>query len=329
MSLLVQPRLINPPTGDPGLYLDFRFGRRGMLFDLGDTSPLSPRELIRVSHAMVSHAHMDHVAGIERLLRLRLHRPRPLTLLGPSGFVDQMQSRLGGYSWNLLDENSVDFRLTVQAFDGTRIVEAAEFAARDRFVRRDLALPALSPGVVLSEPEFEIRAEALDHGIPSLAFAFRQSRRFNVWRTGLDALELPVGPWIDEAKQALRERRPDNHTVPVGGKGEVSLGLLRAQVFDSTPGQRFAYATDTADTAKNRARIVELARDADQLFIEAPFLDRDRQIAEATYHLTARAAGEIARAAGARRVVPFHYSARYGGDVSEVTEEVSTAFNGA
>jgi ribonuclease Z len=328
MSLLVQPRLINDPCGDPGLYLDFRFGRRAMLFDLGDTAPLSPRELLRVSHVFVSHAHMDHVAGLERLLRLRLHRPRPLSLLGPAGFVEQMQNRLGSYTWNLLDERAVDFRLTVQVFHGNRIAEAAEFRARERFARRDLSPPDLAPGLVLSEPGFEIRAVALDHGIPSLAFAFRQRQRINVWRNALDELGLPVGPWLDTAKQAIRDGLPDRHRVAVPGAGEVALGLLRARVFRTGEGQHFAYVADAADTAANRERIVELARGADQLFIEAAFLDADRPLAEATRHLTARAAGEIARQAGVRCVTPFHHSARYGDDVSALEDEVRQAFGG-
>jgi ribonuclease Z len=327
MSLLVQPRLINVPSGDPGLYLDFQFGRRAMLFDLGDTAPLSARELIRVSHVFISHLHMDHIAGFERLLRLRLHRPRPLTLLGPPGFADQMQNRLGGYSWNLLDDTSVDFRLTVQIFDGNQIVELAEFAARERFVRRDLAVPDLPRGVVCSEAEFEISAAALDHGIPSLAFAFRQRKRFNVWRSALDMLELPVGPWIDKAKQALRDELPDDHMIAVPGKEPVPLGLLRAQVFESKPGQHFAYVADAADTSANRTRIIALARGADQLFIEAPFLHADNDIAQATHHLTAWAAGEIARIAGVQRVTSFHYSARYGDDVEQLAKEVNAAFS--
>lgn len=326
MSLLVQPRLINPPTGDPGLYLDFQFGRRAMLFDLGDTGPLSPRELIRVSHVFVSHAHMDHVAGLERLLRLRLHRPRPLTLLGPPDFVAQMQNRLGAYSWNLLDKTAVDFRLTVHGFDGTRVVETAQFRAQERFARRDMDAPDLPPGVVLTEPEFEIHAAALDHGIPSLAFAFRQRQRLNVWRTALVGLGLPVGPWIDAAKQALREGRPDTTPIAVAGAGEVPLGRLRTQVFRASPGQSFGYVTDAADSPENRARIAALAKGVDLLFIEAPFLQADRTVAEATRHLTARAAGQIARAAGARRVIPFHHSARYGDETRPLAEELRAAF---
>jgi ribonuclease Z len=45
-------------------------------------------------------------------------------------------------------------------------------------------------------------------------------------------------------------------------------------------------------------------------------------------HLTTRAAGEIARAAGVRRIEPFHFSARYGGDEARLVKEVLTAFAG-
>ncbi|MYM54601.1 MBL fold metallo-hydrolase [Thalassovita mangrovi] len=327
MSVLVQPRLINDPTGDPGLYLDFHFGRRAILFDLGDTAPLSARELLRVSHVFVSHAHMDHIAGLDRLLRLRLHRPRPLTLLGPRGFTTQMQNRLGSYTWNLLDQDAVDFRLTVQSFDGETIHESAEFRARDAFRRRDLSPPGLPPGIVLSEPDFEIHATELDHGTPSLAFAFRQAQRFNVRRNLLDGMGLAVGPWIDMAKEALRDGLPDDHAIEVPGAGQVTLAQLR-DAFQPGRGQHFAYVADAADTAQNRARITDLARDADQLFIEAYFLTADRALAEATRHLTAFAAGEIAKAAHARRVTAFHHSARYGGDCAGFAAEVQAGFVG-
>ena len=55
----------------------------------------------------------------------------------------------------------------------------------------------------------------------------------------------------------------------------------------------------------------------------------DRDLARQTHHLTARAAGEIARAARVRQVIPFHHSARYGGDTETLRAEVLAAFRGA
>ena len=325
MTQLVQPRLVNPPEGDPGVYLDFRFGRRAMLFDLGDLAALTPRELLRVSHAFVSHAHMDHVAGFDRLLRLRLHRPRPLTVIGPEGFLKQTENRLGAFTWNLLDARSVDFRLTVQEFDGRRISAAAEFRAREAFRRRDLPPPALEPGLVLSEADFTVEAKALDHKVTSLAFALQERLRVNVWRSALDARGLPVGAWLGTAKTAIRSGAPDAQSIEIPGHGPMPLGELRRNVLKIERGQRVAYVTDAADTAANRDRIVALSREADQLFIEATFLEADRDLATATAHLTARGAGEIARAAAVRRVTGFHHSARYGDQLGLVAAELAAA----
>jgi ribonuclease Z len=357
MSWLVQPRLINGPFDDPGLYLDFRFGRRAILFDLGEVSALSARELLRVSHVFVSHAHMDHMAGFDRLFRTCLHRAGPLTLVGPPGFIDRVDHRIRSFTWNLLGEDSADFRLVAMEFDGLRLSAQAAFHARDAFRRRRAfrrqgafrrwgafrrrdseppcrlkappsAVPDALIGTGWEEDDFRVEATILDHGIPSLAFALQEPLRVNVLRGALERAGFPVGPWLAQAKQAVRRGDPDVRRIEVPGHGGVPLGELKERFIRTGPGQRVAYVTDAAPSVDNRHRIVALARQADQLFIEAVFLHRDRALAEATRHLTARDAGEIAREAGARFFTVFHHSARYLSDPAALTEARDAFRNG-
>lgn len=328
MTWLVQPRLINGPFDDPGLYIDFRFGRRALLFDLGDLGPLSPRELLRVSHAFISHAHMDHFAGFDRLLRICLHRPEPLHLVGPPGFIEQVEHKLRAYTWNLLGEDSVDFRIVVEEFCDDRIERATAFAARDSFRRAEAPPPRFAPGVVLDEEQFRITAVTLDHGTPSLAFALREAMRVNVLRGALGGLGLPVGPWLNAAKRAVRQGAPDAAIIQVSEGVTIKLGDLKRHALRIASGQTVAYVTDAAFYEANVARIVALARGADQLFIETVFLEQDAALAGSKHHLTAAQAGRIGRQAGVRRLAPFHFSARYIERPEALRQEATAAFAG-
>jgi ribonuclease Z len=326
MSWLVQPRLLNDPFSDPGIYLDFRYGRRAILFDLGDVSLLSSRELLRVSHVFVSHMHVDHIAGFDRLFRLCLHRPSPLVLTGPPGFTDQIEHRIRSFTWNLLDENSVDFCLCAMDYDGVRLTKAAEFHARAAFTRRDVQAPNFPEGLAWAEADFRIEAIALDHGIPSLAFALKEVMQVNVWRDVLAEMGLPPGPWLNEAKCAIRRGLSDDHPISVSDRETIRLRELKHRALRVAPGQVVAYVTDASPHAANRARILQLSHKADQLFIEAVFLEKDRHLAEASHHLTAWEAGAIAREAGVRYVTPFHHSARYLSEPDVLRQELFESF---
>jgi ribonuclease Z len=71
-----------------------------------------------------------------------------------------------------------------------------------------------------------------------------------------------------------------------------------------------------------------MARGADVLFIEACFLEKDRERAAEKYHLTAWQAGRLARLAGVKRFVLFHYSPKYRGQEECFEEEAMRAFRG-
>jgi ribonuclease Z len=336
MAALFDAALINDEFGDPGVYVDLRFQKRALLLDLGDLGRLAPRQLLRVSHAFVSHAHMDHFFGFDRLLLICLGRDRRLDLFGPPGFIDRVEHKLAAYTWNLIAANETDFVVGAAEVHDDALAVAAEFHSRDAFRRSAAPVAALAPGVILEEEEFRVRAVALDHRTPSLAFALEQRLRLNVWKDRLQRLGLPVGPWLNELKAAVRRGEPDATPVTIswveaGQRHEraARLGDLKAEVLQAAPGQKLAYVTDTSYSAANAARIIDLGHDADELFIEAPFLDGDAEIAARKCHLTAAQAGALAQRAGVKMVVPFHFSPRYLGRAREIREEVQRAFRGS
>lgn len=329
MSRLVETRPLGGPFDDPGLFVDLRFGRRALVFDLGDLSGLAPRERLRVTDAFVSHAHMDHFRGFDTLLGLGLHRPGTLRLVGPKDFATRVASKIAGYTWNLLDASTPDFAIVVDEFFDGAVQRRTRFAGRRAFARDDIAPPRLAPGLVHDDDDFHIEAVTLDHGIPCLAFALQERMRVNVRRDALDRRGLAVGPWLTAAKRAVRRGDPADATVATDDGRTLRLGDLVGDVLLVGPGQRIAYVVDAAPHAANIAAAATLARGADRLYIEAAFATEDVSLAERRLHLTAALAGRIAREAGVREVIPLHVSPRYLDRPDLVPAQLQAAFRGA
>src|SRR6516164_7172341 len=158
-------------------------------------------------------------------------------------------------------------------------------------------------------------------------FRFRGETARQCLARRVKALGLPVGPWLREAKRAVRQGAPDHSQVCVHDGLVISLGDLRQHALRTARGQKIAYVVDLAYDERNIENVVALARDADQLFIEAPFLDVDANIAAERWHLTARQSGDIAKRARVVRLFPFHFSARYRDRAEELTREAQEAFS--
>lgn len=322
-----RPELVNDPFGDPALFIDLMFEGRALLIDLGDLRALAPRKILRVSDIFVSHCHMDHFMGFDWLLRICLGRERGLRLYGPPGFLDQVAAKLAAYTWNLVHRYENDFSLTVHELTPDGTLRRAHFRVQRAFRREDADPLVSRAGVVLAEPGFCVRAVFLDHGIPCLGYALEEERHVNIWKNRLAERGLPVGPWLKALKAAVLEGAAADTPIATPA-GPRSLAELMDCV-EITPGLKLAYVTDVVYHADNAARIVELARGADWLFIECVFLDELAARAAQKKHLTAAQAGRLARAAGARNVVPFHFSPIYRRREAELRAELFAAYQGS
>nr|WP_317891853.1 hypothetical protein [uncultured Sphingomonas sp.] len=325
MTPLLRPSLVNGRFGDPAVFVEVAHERTALLFDMGDLSALSARDLLRVRAVGVSHMHMDHLIGFDTLLRVNVGRAAEITLVGPAGFSACIGHKLGGYTWDLVDRYDADLVFIVRELAGPDVVVETRFRFSTGFAAEPMAITAIDDDIVLETPQWRLRAATLQHHGPCLGFALEEPCHVNVWRNRVDEAGLPVGAWLKTLKAAVRDGLPDETRIDLPDGRGLPLAQLRSLVSVER-GQKVGYVTDVADSTSNREAIAVLCRDADLLFIEASFAAEDAERAAARAHLTTTAAGEIGRACRARRVEPFHFSPRYEGEEDRLLAEVARAF---
>lgn len=331
--------LVNDVFGDPGVYVDVRWSKRALLFDLGHNDSLGPTRLLRASDIFISHTHLDHFIGFDAVLRVALGRGKSIRLFGPPGLIENVHGKLRGYTWNLVD--GYPLIIDVREFSPQNIRRAI-FRASDGFSPVEqgscplLTETSTSQFIVLSDPMFTVRAVALNHRIPSFAYSLEEQFHINVNKQKLRDAGLPVGSWLREVKQYLWQGRPDDWCFTATLYDEhrreerrFRLGEIKEQFLSISRGQKITYVVDARFDAENEKKIVALARHADILYCESPYLDVDAEKARDRYHLTARQAGLMAREAQVRDLIVFHFSPRYTGQGEMIEREAMEAFQGS
>ena len=258
------------PSAERGLpALLVGHGPDRFLVDCGEGTQ---RQLLRtgigfrgLGHVLLTHAHLDHVAGLAGLVATR-------ALWGLSGAIEIIGSG-----------ETVDFvrrylAVTVGAGNGYRLREVC-------------------PGLVMSGTGWRLDAFAVAHrGTQSLGYRFEEEARRPLLAARLAALGVPDGP----ARRALA----------VGDPVTLADGRLIAPEMVQGPeiaGAKLAVVGDVEEVASLTGQV----RHADALVIEATFLDRDTALARSRGHLTAAAAGWLAREGAVGELLLTHISGRY------------------
>ena len=313
--------LVNGVFGDPLLHLRMQHQKRSLLFDLGESGRLPARVAHQITDVFISHTHFDHIAGFLWLLRSRIEVKASCRVFGPPGLTNNIQGLINGIRWDRIGDLGPRFE----------VVELRDDKLTSHRVQAGYTQPvwldehtALDGNILLKEPDFCVRAVTLDHGTPVLAYAFEPARTINVRKDRLNTLGLSVGPWLAELKRHIAEGNLDA-LIALPNGGSQRAASLAAELVLIAPGKKLVYATDLADTPDNRQRLITLAQAAHTFFCEAVFIDADAQQAANTRHLTARACGEIAKAADVEQLIPFHFSKRYEGEPMQVYDEVRAA----
>ncbi len=322
--------LVNGPFGDPALYVRIAHRGQALLFDCGDLGALTTRELLKVRALFVSHAHIDHLFGFDTLLRTFLYQDLHLEIFGPPGIAARIAGRLYGYTWNLVE--GFPFVLTVREW-GDGAGKVVRFRAANAFRPEPQGDRVCHGGLLLERDDLQVRGVPLEHGnITSMAYALEETLHVAIHKDALERCRYQPGPWLARFKDHLRRGAAEDLVICVPRQDApdltLSLGELRRQIAHTERGMKICYVTDAAPGKENCERIVALAADSHLLVIEAPFAHAELCRAQQRNHLTARLAGELARRAGAARLLVFHHSPRYQDRPDLLRLEAEAAFSG-
>ncbi len=180
---------------------------------------------------------------------------------------------------------------------------------RNRF---PIEIKEIAPGDRIAREEYDIVVFPTDHRADTVGYALVEHTRlgrFNPERAR--ELGVPEGPLWGKLHKGETVELPDGRRV-----GPADL------VGQPRRGRTVVYTGDTRPSLS----VVEAARGADLLIHDSTFGEEERARAVETGHSTAAQVAEVAREAGARRLVLTHISPRYSRDAPELLAEAKAVF---
>lgn len=156
-------------------------------------------------------------------------------------------------------------------------------------------------------PFFEIQSIPVKHSVPGVAYCFKEKDKINVDIEKAGVFGLRQGPLIGKLKE----------------KGKIVLGGKEIKLEDVGYVKKGIKVVFSGDT-KPSANVVKLAEGADLLIHESTF-GQEFEDSFDRAHTRAADAGEIAKKAGAKRLILTHFSRRYQ-DVRPLLDEAKKIF---
>lgn len=170
----------------------------------------------------------------------------------------------------------------------------------------------LKPGDAVRRDGYAIEAFATEHGGGAIGYALREAERKGRFDPeAARAAGVPEGPLWGKLQRGEPVDLPDGKRLSADG----IVGPKR-------PGRLVVITGDTRPCAS----VIDAATGADLLVHEATFGDEEKDRAKETQHSTAKEAAQVALAAGVKRLVLCHVSARYSISADELAKEAKEIF---
>ncbi|MEK7486259.1 MAG: MBL fold metallo-hydrolase [Planctomycetota bacterium] len=329
-------RMLNGRFGDPTLFISLD-SKRSILFDCGDCQRLTRKELASIERVFITHTHMDHLFGFDRLLRVCIDSRETLEIYGPPGLRERLEHKFQGITHNLVVQRSLRIRITelhpnfaISAYYPyqTHFQREQEFQEELPFLSE--ILPEDTIRLKRSETltrkldfkDYQITYTSLLHVVPVLSYKLTllQTEKFD--QTKMAELGVQPGPWIQRVKESKEKDIP----IEIEGK-TYSSKFLYETLFQIAPQDAVGYVTDTLWHPKVERRIKEMMKEVKYFFCDSCYVEADMERAKLYYHLTTKQAGELAKSCKVEKLINFHFSMKYGKNYHQLVQEAQTVFS--
>ncbi|MCE9567217.1 MAG: hypothetical protein K8U57_34885 [Planctomycetes bacterium] len=315
-------QLVNGSTGDPVLYLDYPGGDNALLFDGGENCGLTAAQLGDLEAAFITHHHVDHFIGLDRIIRANMDRDKILHLFGPVNTIRKVYDRITAYEYPFFPFQKIVVKIT-ELLPGK--MRTATLECTKKFPEPVVVETAWTGPVCYENADLRVEAVHADHTVPCLSFALAEKSGYHPDPSKLATGILKTGIWVQEALRLLRAGADMQTKIELNG-GNFTLETLAANYFTESQGARVAYITDTFFSDAVQPELLKLAKGAWRLYCDSFYARAQAKQAAQYKHMIAPQAGELAKLAKVEQLVLIHFATRYAGKYQMLIDEAAAVF---
>lgn len=317
-----EAELVNGSTGDPVVWLDYPGRDDAILLDCGDNCALPLERLADLRAVFITHHHVDHFIGLDRIVRANIDSDKTVTIHGPRGTIRKVYDRIMAYEYPFFPFQRIV--LDIVEIEDQRF-RTARLDCGEQFPEPVITESERAGPVVFETGTIRVEACAADHTVPCLSYAVIEKPGWFLDTLALREAGLPLTKSVLNLYAQRRSGVALDEAVQAGERS------FRGEEFAArfvvwSEGARLVYLTDTAMSAAVRPRLLTLAHRATRLYGDSFYLDAQSASAEKHRHSTARQAAEFARDAEVDELVLIHFAGRYKGRYDLLVDEARAVF---
>lgn len=271
-----------------------------LICECGDASGLTVKECQNTEAIFISHTHIDHFINFDFILRHQIGIGRRIIICGPEGITQQVQSKIKGYQWNLIEENSITYEIREIKKDGH--IEIAEINPPHWEIK---TLENKNPDTLYKNERFSVDFVILDHKTDSIAYLFQEEDTVKI---DLSKSEFKGGIWVRELKTAY-EQGNETALIKIENKDYQAAELF--YMLETKKGDSLGVIMDHAANEANHKKIQSIFQDCNQAFIECFYKAEDKEFAKLNFHSYSEESAKIMKICNIKKATPVHFSRKY------------------